>query len=168
MVAFIVEVTDTAPLAGCSEPAQEAPLVGSDASAFVQQANAAVAKAADLSDAPSFADAKRGFIAAPKEQIKDATGTVIWDFDAFSFIQGAAPPTVNPSLWRQAMLNNHIGLFKVIDGIWQVRGFDLANLTLIEGKTGLIVVDTLTARQWPMVGSAFWSPTCWWTSRCRK
>ncbi len=129
--AWPVFLLTTALLAGCSKPAQEAPLVGSDASAFVQQANAAVAKAADLLDAPSFADAKRGFIAAPKEQIKDATGTVIWDFDAFSFIQGAAPPTVNPSLWRLAMLNNHVdvGLFKVIDGIWQVRGFDLANLT---------------------------------------
>ena len=144
-----------ASLAACSKPAQEAPLVGSDASAFVQQANAAVAKGADLSDAPSFTDAKRGFIAAPRGQIRDAAGAVIWDFDAFSFIQGAAPPTVNPSLWRQAMLNNHIGLFKVRDGIWQVRGFDLANLTLIEGKTGLIVVDTLTARETSAAAMAF-------------
>ena len=122
MSVWLAALLGAALLAGCSKPAQETPLVGSDASAFVQQANAAVAKAADLSDAPSFADAKRGFIAAPKGQIRDAAGAVIWDFDAFSFIQGTAPATVNPSLWRQAMLNNHVGLFKVRDGIWQVRG----------------------------------------------
>ena len=67
---------------------------------------------------------------------------MIWDYDAFAFVQGQAPATVNPSLWRQALLNNQIGLFKVRDGIWQLRGFDLANITLIEGQTGWIVVDT--------------------------
>ena len=155
MSVWLAALLAAALLAACSKPAQETPLVGSDASAFVQQANAAVAKATDLSDAPSFADAKRGFIAAPKGQIRDAAGAVIWDFDAFSFIQGTAPPTVNPSLWRQAMLNNHVGLFKVSQGIWQVRGFDLANLTLIEGKTGWIVVDTLTARETSAAAMAF-------------
>ena len=57
----------------------------------------------------------------------------------------SAPLTVNPSLWRQAQLNMHHGLFKVVDGLYQVRGLDIANMTLIEGKTGLIVVDTLTS-----------------------
>ena len=69
--------------------------------------------------------------------------------------QGKAPATVNPSLWRQALLNNQIGLFKVRDGIWQLRGFDLANITLIEGKTGWIVVDTLTARETAAAAMAF-------------
>ena len=65
----------------------------------------------------------------------------------FDFIKGDAPATVNPSLWRQEQLNNAQGLFKVTDGIYQIRGFDIANMTLVEGKTGWIVIDPLlTAR----------------------
>ncbi len=100
-------------------------------------------------------DARKGFIAAPTGQIKDAAGQVIWDFDAFAFIQGDAPATVNPSLWRQATLNNQTGLFKVTEGIWQLRGFDLANMTLIQGKTGWIVVDALTAQETSAAALAF-------------
>ena len=100
-------------------------------------------------------DARKGFVAAPSGQIKDAQGKLIWDFDAFAFIQGDAPPTVNPSLWRQATLNNQIGLFKVTEGIWQLRGFDLANMTLIQGKTGWIVVDALTAQETSTAAMAF-------------
>lgn len=141
-------------LVACSRPGADAP-VGGDASASVQKLHAAAAQAADLSDPASFADAKRGFIAAPKGQVKDVAGQVVWDYDGFVFVQGAAPPTVHPSLWRQALLNNHVGLFKVADGIWQLRGFDLANLTLIEGKTGWIVVDTLTSRETATAAMAF-------------
>jgi len=125
------------------------------ASTAAIQASATAAREADLADATSFADADRGFIAAPKGQVKNDKGEVIWDFDAFAFVQGAAPATVNPSLWRQALLNNRIGLFKVTEGIWQLRGFDLANITLIEGKTGWIVVDTLTARETAAAAMAF-------------
>ena len=100
-------------------------------------------------------DARKGFVAAPSGQIKDAQGQVIWDFDAFAFVQGDAPATVNPSLWRQATLNNQIGLFKVTEGIWQLRGFDLANMTLIQGKTGWIVVDALTAQETSAAALAF-------------
>ena len=56
-----------------------------------------------------------------------------------------APATVNPSLWRQSRLNMHHGLFEVVPGVYQVRGLDIANMTLIEGDTGVIVVDTLTS-----------------------
>jgi alkyl sulfatase BDS1-like metallo-beta-lactamase superfamily hydrolase len=125
------------------------------ASPTVQRANAAVAQAADLSDPVNFADAKRGFIAAPTGQVKDQQGHVVWDFDAFGFVKGPAPDTVNPSLWRQALLNNHVGLFKVREGIWQLRGFDLANITLIQGKTGWIVVDTGTAQETAAFALAF-------------
>lgn len=121
----------------------------------VQEIHAAAAKAADLSDPDSFADARRGFVAAPEGQILDAEGKVIWDFEAFDFLEGEAPPTVHPSLWRQSLLNNHIGLFQVSERIWQVRGFDLANMTLIEGDTGLIVVDALTARETAAAALAF-------------
>ncbi len=77
------------------------------------------------------------------------------DFDAYKFVDGKAPPTVNPSLWRHAVLNAQIGLFKVTDGIWQLRGFDISNMTLIEGKTGFIVVDPLTARESAAAALAF-------------
>ena len=62
-------------------------------------------------------------------------------------MKGDAPPTVNPSLWRQAQLDNQHGLFEVVPGIWQVRGYDLSNMTLIEGRTGWIVVDPLTVTE---------------------
>ena len=140
-------------LAGCS-PAPDT-TQSSAASATVLQSNAAVARAADLSDPASFADARRGFVAAPTGQVKDAAGNVIWDYGAFAFVKGEAPATVNPSLWRQALLNNQVGLFKVAYRIWQLRGFDIANLTLIEGDTGWIVVDTLTVRETAAAAMAF-------------
>lgn len=101
----------------------------------------------NLQDEQEFKNAERGLVAKPSGQIKNEQGDVIWDFDAFNFISGAAPDTVNPSLWRQAKLNNNAGLFKVADGVWQIRGFDLANMTIIQGKTGWIIVDTLTAKE---------------------
>ena len=116
---------------------------------------AGIARAYDLRPGADADDARRGFIAAPSGQIRAADGRVVWDFDAFASQKGEAPPTVNPSLWRQALLNNHVGLFKVSDGIWQVRGFDLANLTLIEGRSGWIVVDTLTTRETAAAAMAF-------------
>lgn len=141
-------------LTGCGPKPVNGGVAG-DVSASVREANATVAKAADLSDPPSFADARRGFIAAPTGQVKNAEGRVVWDFDAYAFVKGEAPATVNPSLWRQALLNNHVGLFKVTDGVWQLRGFDLANMTLVEGKTGWIVIDTLTARETAEAALAF-------------
>lgn len=106
-------------------------------------------------DDPAPAEAKRGFIARPSGQIKAADGRVVWDFAHYAFVQGDAPATVNPSLWRHAKLNNEIGLFKVTEGIWQLRGFDLANLTLVEGKTGWIVIDTLSTRETAAAAMAF-------------
>ena len=142
-------------MGGCSPKPSPTPAAPGDVGPTARQGHAESAQGVDLSDPASFADAKRGFIAAPTGQVKDDTGQVIWDFDSFAFVKGAAPPTVNPSLWRQALLNNHVGLFKVADGIWQLRGFDIANLTLIEGKTGFIVVDTLTARETAAAAMAF-------------
>lgn len=107
----------------------------------------AAALAHDFSDPASFADAGRGLVAKPSGQLRDAAGSLVWDFDAFGFVKGKAPGTVHPGLWRQAQLNGHTGLFKVAERIWQLRGFDLANITLIEGETGWIVVDALTSRE---------------------
>ena len=114
----------------------------------VRQANAATAQTSDLKDEASFADARRGLVAAPEGgQVKTPDGRVTWDFDAYRFVTGEAPATVNPSLWRQALLNNQVGLFKVVEGIHQLRGFDLANITLVDGRTGWIVIDAGTSRE---------------------
>ena len=78
-----------------------------------------------------FEDARRGMVAAaPNESMVSTKGVKTWDAAAYDFVQGEAPDTVNPSLWRQAKLNNIRGLFKVAEGIYQLRGFDLANMTL--------------------------------------
>ncbi len=139
-------------LAGCS---RETAAPSGDASATTVQANAAFAKDLPLAEQQGFEDAKRGFIARPTGKILAADGSVITDFDAFSFVDGDAPPTVNPSLWRHAKLNAQIGLFKVVDGVYQLRGFDIGNMTLIEGKTGWIVVDALTCRETASAALAF-------------
>jgi alkyl sulfatase BDS1-like metallo-beta-lactamase superfamily hydrolase len=139
----------------CGKDAATPATSAGEATATTARSNEDVAKGRNLADPASFEDAKRGFIAAPTGQVRDAAGRVIWDFDGYAFVKGAAPATVNPSLWRQALLNNQTGLFKVAEGIYQLRGFDLANITLIEGKTGWIVVDTLTARETAAAAMAF-------------
>ena len=135
-------------LAACGKPASTG--VGgaaSEASAATVAANQAMAQQLRLDDPQGFEDARRGLIARPSGKILGADGETLIDFDAYKFIEGPAPATVNPSLWRHATLNAQIGLFKVTDGIYQLRGFDMGNMTLVEGKTGFIVVDALTARE---------------------
>jgi len=126
-----------------------------DAAAATVAANARVAQSLNLADRQAYDDAARGLVAKPAGKILSAGGDVLVDFDAFAFLEGEAPPTVNPSLWRQAQLNAHVGLFKVADGIHQLRGFDLANMTLIDGQAGWIVVDPLTARETAAAALAF-------------
>ena len=127
----------------------------SDASASTQKENAAFVQLVAQASGQDFEDAKRGLIARPTGKILAADGSVLRDFSAYDFLQGTAPDTVNPSLWRHAQLNANIGLFKVMDGVYQLRGFDIANITLIEGKTGWIVVDTLTSRESATAAMAF-------------
>jgi len=141
-------------LAGCGKNAGVGGAAG-DATPATLKFNESFAQELKLDDTGDFEDAKRGFIARPTGQILGADGSVLVDFNAFTFVDGKAPPTVNPSLWRHAILNAQIGLFKVVDGIYQLRGFDIANITLIEGKTGWIVVDTLTCRETAAAAMAF-------------
>ncbi len=118
---------------------------GPPASAATKAYNAAVLEALPM-DAEDEDFAARGFIAAsPERQITDDKGKVIWDFGAYDFVGGAAPGTANPSLWRHTGLLAKQGLFKVHERIYQVRGFDLANMSIILGKTGFIIVDPLTS-----------------------
>jgi alkyl sulfatase BDS1-like metallo-beta-lactamase superfamily hydrolase len=84
----------------------------------------------------------------PDVEIRNAQGRVVWSLSEYAFLAAeAAPPTVNPSLWRQARLNMHHGLFQVTDRIFQIRGFDLSNMTLIESDRGLIVIDPLISTE---------------------
>ena len=86
-------------LASCSRPEPALP-TSADASASTLAANAEVAASLNLTDPLSFADAKRGFIAAPSGQVRHEAGDLSWDYDAFAFLQGKFPGTVNPSVWR--------------------------------------------------------------------
>ena len=117
------------------------------ATTFTIEANEAVLKALPFNDKEDFENSKRGFIAKPDVvTIKDAKGNVVWDLEQYKTFIGLdklAPDTVNPSLWRNAQLVLQHGLFEVTKGIYQVRSFDLSNITFVEGKTGWIVFDPL-------------------------
>lgn len=118
------------------------------ASAATRAAQVAAAKALPAEDGRDADFAARGFIATRADPvIRNAEGRPVWNADAFALVEGAAPDTVNPSLWREMTLLKRHGLFAVADGIWQVRGFDLANMTVLRGNTGWILVDPLTSRE---------------------
>jgi alkyl sulfatase BDS1-like metallo-beta-lactamase superfamily hydrolase len=118
-----------------------------DASASVIAQQAAMLNALPFSDTRDFDDASRGFLGTLENaEIANPQGRVVWSLKPYGFLsEEKAPPTVNPSLWRQSRLNMNHGLFEVVPGVYQVRGLDIANMTLIEGDTGVIVVDTLTS-----------------------
>jgi alkyl sulfatase BDS1-like metallo-beta-lactamase superfamily hydrolase len=106
------------------------------------------AHALPLDDTVDFDDADRGFIAALSPcVITAADGRVVWDNDAYSFLDGTAPPSVHPSLWRQSTLAAKQGLYEVVPGIYQVRGLDISNITFVEGDTGVIVIDPLISTE---------------------
>lgn len=118
--------------------------------------NAALAGELDLADQRDFDNASRGLIATPTGlAVAGPQGATVWDMSAYDFIKGAAPDTVNPSLWRQAKLDNLHGLFKVTDGVYQLRGFDISNMSIIEGNSGWIIVDPLTTRETAAAALAF-------------
>lgn len=99
-------------------------------------------------DTADFDNADRGFLAALSPcVIRAADGRVVWDNDAYSFLGGAAPTSVHPSLWRQSTLAAKQGLYEVVPGIYQVRGFDISNVTFVEGETGIIVIDPLISTE---------------------
>ena len=102
-----------------------------------------------LADRQDFQEAKRGFIAAPSyRRIMNDEGGVAWDIDNWDFLLGGKDyDSIHPSLQRQALLNMEYGLFEVVPGIYQVRGFDLANVSFIRGNTGWIVIDPLTVKE---------------------
>jgi alkyl sulfatase BDS1-like metallo-beta-lactamase superfamily hydrolase len=120
-----------------------------DATPITEAHNRAVLDALPFGDTQDFEDARRGFLATlPEVEVRNDQGRVVWSLRDYAFLAGEqAPPTVNPSLWRQARLNMHHGLFQVTDRIYQIRGFDISNMTLIEGDRGVVVVDPLISTE---------------------
>ncbi|MBT3331437.1 MAG: MBL fold metallo-hydrolase [Rhodospirillaceae bacterium] len=116
------------------------------ASPSTRALQAAVLEQLPFHDTDDFEQARRGLIAAlPDGVVENQRGAKMWDLPAYEFLnQAEAPDTINPSLWRMAQLNMNNGLFKVCDRIYQLRGMDLANMTIIEGDSGLIIIDPMT------------------------
>jgi alkyl sulfatase BDS1-like metallo-beta-lactamase superfamily hydrolase len=116
-----------------------------DATPATRAANEAFVKGLPLAERADYEDAQRGFIATiPDGLIAGAPGApAVWDLKPYDFLKADQPAaTVNPSLWRQSRLNLASGLFKVTERVYQVRGLDIANITIVEGDSGLIVTDT--------------------------
>jgi alkyl sulfatase BDS1-like metallo-beta-lactamase superfamily hydrolase len=142
-------------MVSCGKPTATAPTEsGADAhgataaTSFTREANAKAVQGLSLDDQQDFEDARRGLRGGEGDVIiRNADGKTIWDSTTYAFTDGDAPASVNASLWRQAKLNGVHGFFEVADGIYQVRGYDISNMTWIRGRSGWIIVDTLTARE---------------------
>ncbi|MEU1881062.1 alkyl sulfatase dimerization domain-containing protein [Streptosporangium sp. NPDC020072] len=99
-------------------------------------------------DRADFDNADRGFVAKLSPAlVKGADGKVVWDNDVYAFLDGDCPQDAHPSLWRQAQLCAKQGLFEVTEGVYQVRGLDLSNMTIVEGETGVVVIDPLISTE---------------------
>ena len=121
-----------------------------EATQYTAEINSAVYDLLDFADTSEYENATRGLIDAPESlEIRDAEGNVTWSQAAYSFLEDyeEAPSSVNPSLWENTRNNHAYGLFEVVEGIYQVRGYDMANLTLIEGDTGWIIFDPLMTKE---------------------
>jgi alkyl sulfatase BDS1-like metallo-beta-lactamase superfamily hydrolase len=128
------------------------------ASEHTRSLHAAALAQLPFEDREDFEDARRGLIATtPSLTLRDANGRAVWDMDGYAFLGAPhhapgepceeGPDTVHPSLWRMAQLNGMHGLFEVSPSIYQVRGYDLSNMTLVEGEGGVIVIDPLISSE---------------------
>ena len=112
------------------------------ATQYTIDANQQVYALLDFEDTAELENAKRGFLAAPDTlDLHDENGKAVWTQNAYAFLDKEAPDTANPSLWRNAQLNHIYGLFEVTDGIYQVRGYDLSNITFVRSDHGWIIMD---------------------------
>jgi alkyl sulfatase BDS1-like metallo-beta-lactamase superfamily hydrolase len=129
----------------CALHCQQVSAQSRDAEPATRAANDALVKSLPFSDRADFDDAKRGFIATvPDGAIAGPGPKPAFDTKPYAFLQkDEVPASVNPSLWRQAQLNAVNGLFKVTERVYQVRGLDISNMTIIEGDSGLILIDPL-------------------------
>ncbi|MCV9879585.1 alkyl/aryl-sulfatase [Brenneria izbisi] len=133
-------------VAGNSEAAADLTVKPASSATIAEQIRIKSALPSDNGQDLEFAT--RGFIATRKDPIiRNQKGDVAWDLSAFDYVKGDAPASVHPALWRQMGLLRHHGLYTVGEGIWQVRGFDVSNMTIVRGKTGWIIIDPLTTRE---------------------
>jgi alkyl sulfatase BDS1-like metallo-beta-lactamase superfamily hydrolase len=142
-LSLLLLATSTPAMAAAPGPLEPKP--ASRATIDAQKAQSASLPSEDGRDA-AFVD--QGFIATRADPIiKTSDGKPVWNLDAYAWMDGPAPPTVNPSLWRHMLLLRKHGLYKVADNVWQVRGFDVSNMTIVGGKTGWILIDPLTTKE---------------------
>jgi alkyl sulfatase BDS1-like metallo-beta-lactamase superfamily hydrolase len=137
LTAFITTICLVAPECIIAQP-------GKPATSYTQEINRTEYRRLDFADSADYRDAVRGFIASPGDVILNAEGAAAASLKQYDFVQGEAPSTVNPALWRHAGLNTTQGLFQIADGVYQVRGIDLTNITFIRTLTGYLVIDPLT------------------------
>ncbi|QIS05208.1 MBL fold metallo-hydrolase [Nocardia brasiliensis] len=124
---------------------------------FIVAEQQRAAAAMPFADTADLADADRGFLVALEPGVVTAAdGTVLWDNDSYEFLREPCPASVNPSLWRQSGLVTKQGLFEVAAGIYQIRGLDLSNMTLVEGETGVLVIDPLISAETAAAGLALY------------
>ena len=137
--------------AGCSQDERAVtPVAGTPVSTYTAERQQALRDSLPFADTRDFEESQRGFIAAPDfRRIEDESGNTVWDMGKYDFLlSGQDFDSIHPSLQRQATLNMNFGLFEVVPGkIYQVRGFDLANMTVIRGDTGWIVFDVLLVKE---------------------
>ena len=138
-----------------SDPSQHFDAKGKMPSEFTIKLQKSYRKNSLFEDKRDFEEARQGFIASPDyKQIMAEAGHVAWDMGSYEFLlTDKQYDTIHPSLQRQAILNMAYGLYEVLpDKIYQVRGFDLANITFIKGNTGWIIFDPLTAKETAAAG----------------
>ena len=135
----------TAPTEAAAPAAESFTKDKKGATEFTRQINENVYQLLDFNDKQEEEFATRGFITAPDSlQIEGSNGNIVFNQDAYDFVRGTeAPDSANPSLWRNTQLNAYYGLFEVQEGIYQVRGYDLSNLTFVKSDNGWIILDCL-------------------------
>ena len=133
--------------------AEQPPVAAKPATEITTQRNQAWLEQLPFADQTDFENARRGLIEPFDGVIKRADGKPVWNRMAYNFIDGNdAPSSVNPSLWRIAQLNNIAGLFEVRERVYQIRGMDLSNMTIIEGDSGVIIIDPLISTETARAG----------------
>jgi alkyl sulfatase BDS1-like metallo-beta-lactamase superfamily hydrolase len=121
---------------------------GAEASESIKAQQDELLKQLPFDDDRDFAAAERGFLGTLDDPaIRNDAGEVVWDASSYDFLEGDAPATVNPSLWRQSKLVAKHGLFEVVPGLYQIRGLDLSVMSLVEGDTGVVVIDPLISKE---------------------
>jgi len=118
------------------------------ASAITARRNRAALDCLPPAHEEDFEEARRGLVATfSPATVSGEDGRSVWDLESYAFLEGEAPDTVNPSLWRQGKLNRIAGLFEIAPGFFQLRGFDLSNMHVIEGEEGIVVIDPLISAE---------------------